>query len=85
MPKQSFVFTVTQNTSRKTQSGNKKDIKVWQIVDNLPVFVGIETICTASYKGDIPTANNIISHNLGYEMRDGYYLMDNTIMVNQLY
>jgi len=85
MSKQSFVFTVTPNNSRKNQSGNKKDIKVWQIVDNLPVFIGVETIYTASYTGDVPTAHNIISRNLGYEMRDSYYLMDNTIMVNQLY
>jgi hypothetical protein len=84
MSKTSFFFTVTPNDSRKIQSGTKLDIKVWQIVDNMPEFVGMETVYTASYRGDMPTAHNIISYTLGYEMRDSYHLMDNTITVIRL-
>ncbi len=77
-----YIFKVSHESS---QRGFNREISVYRIKNNQPVFVGYDDrINTASYKGDRAIANLIISKEDGHKMLNGYDLKSKDIQVFEI-
>jgi hypothetical protein len=64
-----YIYKVTPSSAAR---GYNRTIEVYRIKHNQPIYLGCnEHINTASYKGDIATAKQLIAKLEGYKFR-GY-------------
>jgi len=77
-----FIYRVTQSSDKR---GYNRNVEVWRIKNNQPLFVGYDNkINTASYKGDRAIVNLIISHNLGFKMKNGHDLLRQDVQLFEI-
>lgn len=75
----SYIYVVTPSSPKR---GFNRSITVYEIVDNIPHYVGDnDRIQTASFKGDYAVASKIVSDVQGLKMDVcGYRLEDRSII-----
>lgn len=77
-----FIYKVIHASNKR---GYNREVQVYRIKNNKPLFVGYDDkINTASYKGDRAIASLIISHNLGFKMKNGYDLLRQDIQLFEI-
>jgi hypothetical protein len=76
-----YYFKVIDSSKKR---GYNKTISVYAIGDDFkPEYIGEKHINTASYRGDKPTAVNILSELYGYKT-DGYMLLEDGINLYEI-
>lgn len=78
-----FIYTVQYGRARK-YGGCTVTVSVWQIKRNRPEFIGSIDNSSAAWKGERPTACEIISDKTGARMTNGYQLDSDQIQVIEL-
>ena len=77
-----YYFTALHHSDKR---GYNRTVQVWRIKNNKPFYVGYDDeISTASYRGDIAIASQIISDNDGHKMKNGYELLSKNIKLYEL-
>ncbi len=74
-----YIYKVISKSDKR---GYNRTIEVYRIKNNVPLFIGYDDLInTASYKGDRPIANHIISKEDKHKMKNGYDLESKHIQV----
>lgn len=74
-----YYYSVLSHSDKR---GYNRTISVSILKNDMHFLtLGEEHVDTAGYKGDLSTANNIISKIMGHKMKDGYDLMSKNIRV----
>ena len=75
----SYIFVKKPASVR----GYTYSIVVYKIVNNKPEFLGSKDVNAASFKGDTPTAHNIIAEKENFKT-DGYFIKRKDVFVREV-
>ena len=83
MDKRTFIFYVASRNPRRNLPGYNLKISIHEIVNNLPTMIGMVSMNTASYKGEVHEVMNYLSRIgvIGYQFVDGYYKENDSFQI----